>query len=41
MSRCTLRTHYALKPALTGWQAFMAAERIVASTANDQQPRGY
>jgi hypothetical protein len=41
MSRYTLRTRHALKPALTGWQAFMPAERIVPSTANDQQPRGY
>ena len=41
MSLHTLRNSYALKPALTGWQAFMAAERIVPGTANDQQPRGY
>jgi hypothetical protein len=41
MSLHALRNSYALKPALTGWQAFMAAERIVPSTANDQQPRGY
>ena len=41
MSRYSLRTLHALKPALTGWQAFMPAERIVPSTANDQQPRGY
>ena len=41
MSRHTLRNSYALKPAMTGWQAIMAAERIVPSTANDQQPRGY
>jgi hypothetical protein len=41
MSLHALRTSYALKPVLTGWQAFMAAERIVPSTANDQQPRGY
>jgi hypothetical protein len=41
MSRCMLRTFHDLKPAMTGWQAYVAAERIVASTANDQQPRGY
>jgi len=41
MSLHTLRTSSALKPVLTGWQSFMAAERIVPSTANDQQPRGY
>jgi hypothetical protein len=41
MSRYSLRLAHDLKPAMTGWQAFVAAERIVASTANDQQPRGY
>jgi hypothetical protein len=41
MSRYTLRTLHDLMPAMTGWQAFVAAERIVPSTANDQQPRGY
>jgi hypothetical protein len=41
MSRYSLRTLHMLKPANAGWQAFVAAERIVAITANDQQPRGY
>ncbi len=41
MSLSTLRTLHALKPAMTGWQAFVAAERIMPATANDQQPRGY
>jgi hypothetical protein len=41
MTCSTLRTFHDLKPAMTGWQAFVAAERIVLSTANDQQPRGY
>ena len=41
MSRYSLRTLHKLMPANAGWSAFVAAERIVASTANDQQPRGY
>jgi hypothetical protein len=41
MALFTLRTFHALKPAMSGWQARVAAERIVPSTANDQQPRGY
>src|SRR5690349_18235207 len=41
MSRYTLRTSHDLKPAMAGWQAFVAAGRIVASTATNQQPRGY
>jgi hypothetical protein len=41
MSRYTLRTSHALKPVMSGWQAFVAAGRIVASTATNQQPRGY
>lgn len=36
------RTLHDLKPAMTGWQTFVAMERIGAlSAANDQQPRGY
>jgi hypothetical protein len=42
MALFTLRTFHVLKPAMTGWQAYVAAERIVpTSTANNQQPRGY
>jgi hypothetical protein len=41
MSRYSLRLAHDLMPANAGWSAFVAAERIVASTANDQQPRGY
>jgi hypothetical protein len=41
MSRYSLRLAHDLKPAMTGWQWFVAAERTVAITANDQQPRGY
>jgi hypothetical protein len=41
MALFTLRISHDLKPVMTGWQAFVAAERIVLSTANDQQPRGY
>ena len=39
----THRTFHALKPVTTGWQAYVAAARIVLSTnaMNDQQPRGY
>jgi hypothetical protein len=51
-SRCTftlemalakLRTSYDLTPAMTGWSAFVVAERLAGSliAANDQQPRGY
>jgi hypothetical protein len=39
-----LRNHHDLRPVMTGWQSFVAAERIVpasTATANDQQPRGY
>ena len=41
MALLTLRISHDLEPAMTGWQAFVAAERIVPSTANDQRPRGY
>jgi hypothetical protein len=41
MALFTLRISHDLKPAMTGWQAYVAAERIVLGTANDQQPRGY
>jgi hypothetical protein len=42
MALTTLRTTHDLKPAMTGWSAFAAAERLVGSLiANDQQPRGY
>jgi hypothetical protein len=41
MSRYSLRLAHDLKPAMAGWQWFAAAERIVASTATNQQPRGY
>ena len=41
MSRYSFRTSHDLKPAMAGWQAFVAAGRIVASTATNQQPRGY
>jgi hypothetical protein len=43
MAHPTLRTTYDLLPAMTGWSAFVAAERLVGSliAANDQQPRGY
>jgi hypothetical protein len=39
----TSRIFHALKPAMTGWQAYVAAETIVPSTLADtnQQPRGY
>ena len=40
MALYPLRTLHDLKPATTGWQAFVAG-RIMAGTANDQQPRGY
>jgi hypothetical protein len=38
MALSTLPTYHDLKPAMTGWQSFVAAERILAT--NDQ-PRGY
>jgi hypothetical protein len=44
MALTPLRTYHDLKPALTGWSAFVAAERNHVgsmATANDQQPRGY
>ncbi len=41
MSFSALRTLHVLKPVMTGWQAYVAAERNVPATANDQQPRGY
>jgi hypothetical protein len=41
MALYELRTLHVLKPAMTGWQSFVAAERIAPATANDQQPRGY
>jgi hypothetical protein len=42
MALSTLRTSHDLKPAYTGWQAFVAAERIGMTSAADlQQPRGY
>jgi hypothetical protein len=41
MALFSLRTFHDLKPAMTGWQEHVAAERIVPGTANDQQPRGY
>jgi hypothetical protein len=41
MSRSSVRTFHTLMPANAGWSAYVAAERIVPSTANDQQPRGY
>ena len=41
MTCSSLRTFHDLEPAMTGWSAYVAAERIALSTANDQQPRGY
>ena len=41
MAPYSLPTLHDSKPADAGWQAFMAAERIVPGTAIDQQPRGY
>jgi hypothetical protein len=41
MARFTLRISHDLKPAMPGWQACVAAQRVVLGTANDQQPRGY
>jgi hypothetical protein len=40
MALFTLRISHDLMPAKTGWQAYVAAERMVPATAN-QQPRGY
>jgi hypothetical protein len=43
MALTKLRTIHDLTPAMTGWSAFVAAERLVGSlvAANDQLPRGY
>jgi hypothetical protein len=43
MALSTLRTYHDLKPAMTGWQTFVAAERIGAGSlvATNDQPRGY
>jgi hypothetical protein len=43
MALSTLRTFHDLKPAMPGWQTFVAAERNGVGSrvaANDQQPRG-
>ncbi len=42
MALSTLRISHDLKPVLTGWQTFVATERMYAmSAANLQQPRGF
>jgi hypothetical protein len=44
MALFSLRTFHDLKPAMTGWQTFVAAGRTGVGSliaANDQQPRGY
>ena len=43
MALTKLRTCHYVTPAMTGWSAFVVAERLVGSliAANDQQPRGY
>jgi hypothetical protein len=43
MALSTLRTFHDLKPAMSGWQTFVAAQRTGAGSllAINDQPRGY
>jgi hypothetical protein len=42
MALSTLRISHDLSPVTTGWQMYVAAERLIAmSAANSQQPRGF